>query len=202
MRIIDTQKRDVQTLTNIEPTQRMFRSILPNLGTSITPSASGIAFFVYVGRTTLAMIPKFIEFWLEAGGSGTPHTAEIGLFSTPSAPGRNDQTLTKLTASTLAQSGTEDLIAASPWRLVRRNNSAYTYTVPAGTHLWAGIRTALATNQPNLGGLCQDFSYGLVLATSPGATAFNTGTTWNASRIAVGTYLGTAIAPDLRVTLD
>ena len=207
--IINTQGRDVQEFTHIEPTGRMFRSSLPNLGTSITV-ASGTAYFVYVGRTTQAITPKFIEFWLESqnntGGGG--QTAEMGLFSTPSAPNKNSQTVTKLAAATLTATGTEDLNSGPPQlvRLVRRNNSAFTYSVPAGTYLWAGIRIAMGTNQPMLGGLCQDFSDGLILSTTA-TTALTGAGPWTGSIIlnplgGVPFYLFTPFAPDLRVTLD
>lgn len=209
MRIIDNQGRDVQSLTNIERFGRILRSTLPNIGTSIT-TVSGTAYFVYMGRTTQAITPKFIEFWLEsqssAGGGG--QTAEVGLFSTPSAPNRSTQTVTKLSAVALTALGTEDLNSFAPQlvRLVRRNNTAFTYSVPAGIHLWAGIRIAMTTNQPSLGGLCQDFSNGLILYT-PAAGVLTGAGPWTGAIIpnplgGVPFYLSTPFAPDLRLTLD
>ena len=73
--------------------------------------------------------------------------------------------------------------------------------MPAGTHLWAGIRTAMGTSQPALAGLCMDFSEGRVLSTASAGALTDQGL-WTGAIIALGAYLNTAIAPDLRVTLD
>ena len=71
----------------------------------------------------------------------------------------------------------------------------------AGTHLWAGLRTAMGTSQPAVAGLCMDFSEGLILSAA-GAGDLTSGTSWSGVRISIPAYLNTAIAPDLRVTLD
>ena len=85
---------------------------------------------------------------------------------------------------------------------VKRNSSALAGAyVQAGTHLWAGIRTAMTTNQPALAGLCMDFSEGLVLSSTETGLLTDDGP-WTGSLISVGTYLNNAVAPDLRITLD
>jgi hypothetical protein len=60
----------------------------------------------------------------------------------------------------------------------------------------------MATTQPALGGLCMDFSQGLALSTASAGVLTGAGP-WTGAIISVtGIYLNTAIAPDLRITLD
>jgi len=169
----------------------MLSSPLPNVATAITP-VNGTAYFVYLGRTTVEFTPKYVEFYVNTAGSGS-QTAEVGLFSSTSPPNKGSLSLSKLVStgsvSSLTSTG------------VKRNTSAFSTSVPAGTHLWAGIRTAMATNQPALAGLCMDFSQGRVLSTASAGALTGAGP-WTGAIISLGMYLNTAITPDLRVTLD
>jgi hypothetical protein len=160
---------------------------------------SNTAYFVYLGCTTKVLIVKFVEFYVNTNGSGA-QTAELGLFTTTDPPNKTNQGtggIIKLTAD-----GTLDSLTTTG---LKRNTTAFNggngYAVPAGTHLWAGIRTAMATTQPALGGLCMDYSQGLVLSTAAAGVLTGAGP-WTGSIIALGTYLNSAIAPDLRITLD
>jgi hypothetical protein len=178
--------------TGLDSAPRIFLSRLPNVATAIT-LVSNTAYFVYIGRTTQALTVKYVEFFVNTNGSGD-QTAEVGLFSSPSAPNKSNQSLTKLAAT-----GTVDSLTTTG---VKRNTSSFNHSVAAGTHLWAGIRTAMATTQPALAGLCMDFSQGLALTTASAGVLTAAGP-WTGSLIPVGgTYLNTAIAPDLRITLD
>lgn len=174
---------------------RVLQSRLPNVATTITLT-SNTAYFVYLGRTIRDITVKFVEFYVNNSGSGTQN-AEVGLFSTPASPNKAGQTLTKLIAD-----ATLDALNSGG---VKRNTTAFNsgsgYVVPAGTHLWAGIRTAMTTNQPSLSGLCMDFSEGLVLSKTT-AGALTASSSFAGSVVTPGTYLNTALAPDLRVTLD
>jgi hypothetical protein len=201
MKIIDSYGQDVsKAVADACPPGRILQSRLPNVATAIT-LANSTAYFVYLGCTTKVLDVKFVEFYANLNGSGA-QTAEVGLFSSDDPPKKADQTVYKLTAD-----GTLDSLTTTG---LKRNtngfNSGSGYVVPAGTHLWAAIRTAMATTQPALAGLCMDFYQGLVLSTgSSGALTGNgpnNNGTWNGARIALGSYLNTAIAPDLRIMLD
>jgi len=175
-------------------------SRLPNVATAITPANNNTAYFVYVGRNTEAIVVKYVEFYVSTKGTGT-QTAEVGLFSTPSAPNKNNQTVTKLVAD-----GTLTSLTAAD-KVVARNSAAFNsgagYIVPAGTHLWAGMRTAMGTNQPGLAGLCMDYQEGMVLSNTAANALTGTGP-WTGSIITqpASYYLNTPLAPDLRITLD
>ena len=171
---------------------RLFFSALPNVGTTIT-LASGTAYFVYVGRPMQAIIPQFVNFNVSTAGAGG-QTAEVGLFSTPKPPSKGTgQTVTKLFATNIVNSLTT--VGFS------RNTNAFTYIVPAGTNLWAGLRTAMATTQPTMPGLCMDYNEGLILMAA-GAGPLNAGTSWSAVTINPGALISAALAPDLRISLD
>jgi hypothetical protein len=175
----------------VEQTERYFRSMLPNDLAGIV-SISGTAYAVYVGRTTVTMTPKHVYMWLSALGSGT-QTAEIGLFSSPAAPSRAGQTLTKLVAT-----GTVDGLISVGTTGVKGNTSAFSTSVAAGTYLWGVFRVANATTQPTIFALTQDNSQGNVLSVT-GASALTSMTT---QAFALITASAGAMCPDLIVTLD
>lgn len=168
-------------------TQRVFKSRLTEGGTFLT--ISGTAYYVYMGKTTQDITPKFVEFHITTAGAGTD-TKEVGLFSTPNAPSKSNQTLTKLVATGTVDSGTTTG--------VKRNTTAFTTLIPAGTHLWAAFRGALATTQITAVGLANDMSQGHILTTTGGGAL--TGVTTAAGTIPT---LATATnCPALRVTMD
>ena len=174
-------------LTNIESdeTQNIFFSRLP-YGTTIA-CVSGTAYFVYLGRTVQAITPKFVEFYVTGAGAGT-QTAEVGFFSTPAAPNKAAQTVSKLVST-----GTVNSLTATG---VCRNTSAFATSIPAGTHVWAGIRTAMATTQPTIAGLVNDYAQGHVLSTAGSGALTGTGT-WTGALITTAAP-GTAQCPELR----
>jgi hypothetical protein len=182
---------DTRLLTTIDSPNRVFSSLLPNVATGITLT-SGTAYFVYLGRTVAALTPKYVEFYVNTAGTGA-QTAEVGFFSSPNAPNKGALSLTKLVST-----GTVDALTSGG---VKRNTSAFATSVPAGTHLWAGIRTAMATTQPAISGLCMDFSQGRVLSTASAGALTGTGP-WTGAIVAIPLYLNTAICPDLRGVLD
>jgi hypothetical protein len=182
---------DARLLTTVDRGSRVFSSPLPNVATALT-TVSGTGYFVYLGRTATALTPKHVEFFVSTAGTGA-QTAEVGFFSTPNAPNKASQTLTKLVST-----GTVDALTSTG---VKRNTSAFATSVPAGTHLWAGVRTAMATAQPQISGLCMDFSQGRVLSTASAGVLTAAGP-WTGAIISNPSYLSTAMCPDLRGVLD
>jgi hypothetical protein len=152
-------------------------------------TASGQAYFVYMGRTTQAFVAKHVEFYVSTGGAGG-QTAEVGLFSTPLAPNKAGQTLTKIVAS-----GTLSALTGTG---IMRNTTAFTETVPSGTHLWAGLRIAMVTTQPICRWLSYDFLQGVCIETV-GAAALTGAGPWTGT---VPNIVNGAVTVDLRVVLD
>jgi hypothetical protein len=150
---------------------------------------SGTAYFVYLGMTTSPFVAKFVEFHVSTGGSGA-QTAEVGFFSSSVSPNKANQSLSKIIST-----GTVDSLTSTG---VERNTNAFTNTIPAGTHLWAGIRTAMATTQPTLWGLAIDMGQGQILSTASAGALTGTGP-WTGAIITAST---SGICPDLRGTLN
>ena len=193
MKIIDSRGIDLYDRNELiaEPTAMIFRSRLPNVGTEIQ-LVSGTAYFVYVGRTTQPIVPVAVEFYVSTPGAGS-NSVEVGLFSTPEAPNKAGQSLTKLAAI-----GTADIDSLLSAGVKSNSNLAFGYSVPAGTYLWAGIHTASYSTQPRLAGLCQDYGEGLALSTSSAGVLTGSGP-WAGSLIAPTPYWNSPIAPDLRL---
>ncbi len=165
--------------------QRCLRSGLAGVGNFT--AASGRAYFIYLGKTTkeitLARVVYFIQIVADSG----TQTAEFGYFSTPSAPNRASQILTKIAAT-----------AALGLTSLKTQTTALSAVISAGTHLWVAYRGALATTQPTFRGLGYDFLDGSCLITSS-AMALTSGTTYTGT---VPTDATGATAPDLSATLD
>ncbi len=172
---------------SIAQIQRVYRSTLSNSSAFLL--VSGTAYFVYLGQVVTAATPKFVEFYVSTIGAGA-QTAEVGLFSSPAAPSKAGQSLTKLVST-----GTVDALTGLG---VKRNTSAFATSVTAGTHLWAGIRTAMATTQPTIQALYLDMAQGQVLSLAAAGSLTGAGP-WAGAIIAASTA---AICPDLRATLD
>jgi hypothetical protein len=122
------------------------------IGTSVA-LASGTAYFSYLGYVSFPFTPKHLGFHMNAAGTGA-QTAELGLFSSPGSPNRAAMTLTKLIADAVVDS----LTAAGP--LIRRNTNPWATLIPAGTHLWGGLRVAMAATQPTIGAVGGDMLQG------------------------------------------
>jgi hypothetical protein len=175
-------------LAGLDVDSRVFRSRLSNHATAFL-MVSGTSYFVYVGRTTAAITPKFVELHVATIGAGA-QTAELGLFSTPLGPNKAAQSLTKLVS-------TATIGALTSLGMVR-NTSAFAASVPAGTHLWAGVRTAMATTQPSPVALAYDMAQGSVLSAAASGVLTGAGP-FSGAIIAASTA---QICPDLRVTMD
>jgi hypothetical protein len=182
---------DARLLTMVDSRSRVWTSLLPNVATAIT-LVSSTAYFVYLGRTVTGLTPKYVEFYVNSAGSGA-QTAEVGFFSSANSPNKGAQSLTKIVST-----GTVDALNTSG---VKRNTAAFSTSVATGTHLWAGIRTAMATAQPAIMGLCMDWSQGRILSTA-GAGVLTAAGPWTGAIIAVAAYQNLAVCPDLRGVLD
>jgi len=169
-------------------TQRVFTSCLaPGAAGFLLISAT--AYFIYLGRTKKAITPKYIEFHVSTIGAGT-QTAEVGFFSTPVAPNKAAQSVSKLVST-----GTVDALTATG---VKRNTTAFATSIPAGTHLWAGIRAVMVTTQPTIWGLGIDMAQGRILSLAS-ATVLTGAGPWAGAIIVAETGM---VCPDLRGTMD
>ena len=171
-------------------TQRILMPPLAHHGTLHTfLTISGTAYYTYIGRMTRDITAKYVEFQVTTAGAGG-QTAEVGLYSTPNPPNKGAQTLTRLAAT-----GTVDSLTATG---VKRNTASFNQLVPAGTHLWAAMRTAMATTQPTCGGVASDMSQGHILTTTGGGALTGVSSA-SGALVAVATV---TTAPYLTVTLD
>lgn len=177
---------------NVAPpnSQRRFRSAWADDAGSNIMTADQLI-MVYCGYTVRSVICKHVDMYVGVAGVGA-QTAEVGLFSSPSAPNKGNQTLTCLVAS-----GTLDSLTTTG---TKRNTTAFNagagYTVPAGTHLWAGFRTNMATTQPQMSRLLSGMKDGSVLQTNTAGVI-----------TATNTYAGTVLIdgtqpPNLHICMD
>lgn len=146
------------------------------------------AYWIYIGYFPVATTVTNIEVYVTAGGSGG-QTAEFALATSTTPPNRGSLTLTKLAAT-----GTLGSLTSS--NTVVRNTNSFAQAVSAGTHLWAGMRTAMATTQPAIAAVTGDYSDGTILTTAtPGALTGNG--PWTGALV---TAANSAQGPNMRVT--
>lgn len=155
---------------------RILRGALEETETSAAPTGAQ-AYFMYVGLTTRACTPKHVAVRVTGLGIGT-QVAGCGFFSTPSPPNKGGQTVTKIVASMSMDS----MIASNG---VKRNTSAFTTEIAAGTHLWMGFMVDFgAGTLPNFRQSLGDWAQGNFLVTAS-ATAFDSASTWTGALPAV-----------------
>lgn len=153
---------------------------------------TNVAYWVYQGYFPTAVTTAKIAFHIVTAGVGA-QTAEMALASSAAAPNRAaTQVLTKIAGGAIG-GGVINLASAT-------GIQAFTLagTIPAGTHLWAGIRTAMATDQPTLLARANDFGQGIVRSTAAAGALTGAGP-WTASSISQAL---TAQCPILSVTKD
>lgn len=159
-------------------------SDLPTIAGAVT--TTGVAYWVYLGRTTRDIVAHFVEFTVSVIGAGA-QVAEVALCSSPSAPSRAGLTLTKLAAA----DGVDTLVTTG----VKRNTTDFNASIPVGTHLWAGLRTAMAVTQPTLPGLTLDMAQGRAQSTAAAGSLTGPGPFYGSIIAAAITWQ----APDLRL---
>lgn len=139
--------------------QRAHYSTLARVTANANASTSGTAYWVYVGYIQIDKLFQGISMQ-QTGQATTVQTAEYALASTPVAPMRAGQILTKLVAT----SSVSDMLAGAT--SVVRPLAGLNTVVPAGTHLWCGFRQAMNTTQALFEGLFEDMGQGALLVTA------------------------------------
>lgn len=154
------------------------------LGSGTLALVSGTAYFVFLGRVTTTFTPAYINAMCQTVGTST-QTAELGFFSTPAYPTYNtSQSLTKIVA-------TGSITSLTSGTGVKRNSSAFSTSITAGTFLWGGMRTAMAGNQPTMNALNRDYARGNVLTTVTAGALTGTGP-WTGAVVAASVSTGEA----------
>lgn len=171
-------------------TDRVFPPKIPFNTAAAISATSQTAYFVYLGKTVNAFIPKYARFLVITGG--TESAAEVGFFSSPTAPSAASQTLTKLVSGTVTTSFTNGTVT--------KNTSAMATSIAAGTFLWAGFLVT-ATVAPTLGAVVGDLNTGMTATLAMGANTF-AGTATYATTITTDVGIGTNQAPYLVASLD
>lgn len=179
---------------NYWDTLRVLEPLRANaLGDFVLTSARTYA--VYIGYFSSTKVIKYVEFVFNTNGAGT-QTAEVALASSPLAPNKTAQTLTKLSAD-----GTLDDLTTGATDVKRNTtalNSGSGYTVAAGTHVWALIRTAMGTTQPRLIGSNLSWGHGYCMT----ADAVGALTSMTTASFSPATGSGTVECPYLVLTMD
>lgn len=134
--------------------ERTFQSQLSAGGGNLL-CINDTAYFVFLKRLEFTCTPKYVRFLVRVVGGGA-QTAEVGLFSSQSPPNAG-----ALDLMPIAVTGTVDALNGLG---MKRNTNPFTTEIPAGTYVWAGIRTAMAGAQPTLAGLSFDLGTGQILA--------------------------------------
>lgn len=149
------------------------------------------AYWQYLGYFPAATTIKRVRFHIVTSGVGT-QAAEVLIGSTPAAPNRAAQVVTKIAAQAIA---TLDLTAVTG---LQTNDSDINAAIPAATHAWVGIRTAMSVTQPILLAVANDMGQGEVLSTATAGVLTAAGPFTGATI----TSALTAIAPLLTATKD
>lgn len=168
--------------------ERILRPMLPQLTSGFT-LISGTAYFLYMGKLARTTTFNKVRVVVKTGGTGA-QTAEFGIFSSPAEPSRAGQSITKIVST-----GTVgDLTTTGQ----KTNTSAFAQSVAAGTHVWAGVRTALASTQPQFAMVFGDKDQGRILELA-GSGALTGAGPW-AGGIITDTAQG--LGPDIEITID
>lgn len=124
------------------------------------PLTSGTAYWAYVGYWPIAgAVGNFVRFRVQTAGAGA-QTAEVAIATSPLAPNGGGQTLTKLVAN-----GTLDSLTAVGTG-EKKNTVSMATVIPAGSHVWVGLRTAMAVTQPTVWAVAADNACGRILSTA------------------------------------
>lgn len=111
------------------------------------------AYFVYLGKTVRQISAAKVRLQVTGAGVGAG-ASEAALYSSGSPPSRTSPlTLTKLAFATT------DVVTSTGVKA----SGALATTVNPGVHLWAAWRTNLATTQPTVIGVANDFGDGQVM---------------------------------------
>lgn len=168
-------------------------------------SAAGVAYWIYLGQLAEDIIVgatgSDVALHCTTVGAGT-QAAEAALASTPSAPKKSSQVLTRLASSNsfltlTAGTGLKKLTTSLKF-------GGAQVGIANGTHMWIGARFLMGTTQPIFWSLAGDRLNGEIL-TTPAATITGLGVTLDTFTTLTGSLIAAAItaqAPDLQFTLD
>lgn len=177
--------------------QVIFSSSLPTIGGAAL--ITGVAYWIYVGRIGPNQPLNFVELAVTTAAVGA-QVAEAAIAVSTAAPNKAAQSLTCVAAGAI----TADLTAGTG---VFRNATAFAWNTTFGSttsalgsgtavHVWCGVRTAMATTQPQVFGLTCDMSQGQILSTAA-AGVLAAGTTYTGALIA---HAVTWQGPQLRLS--
>ena len=153
-------------LVSLQANRRILVSDLADVNGQDYRPGSGVAYWVYLGFVEKSITIKKIRLFVQSAGSGA-QTAEVGLASTPTAPNGGDQTLTKIYGASVVS----DLTTGGGTVKTETLNQV----IAARTHLWAGVRTAMASTQPLFRGFVLAWNDGRVLEVDAGGALTGTG---------------------------
>lgn len=114
------------------------------------------AYWVYVGQAVKSFTLNKIRGHVSTGGTGA-QTAEMAVATSSSAPNGAAVTLTVVAVSGSLDDLTGTGVLGSP---------DLSYAVDPSTHIWLGVRTNMASTQPQFYGHTFDASRGEILITS------------------------------------
>ena len=157
-------------------------------GLTFVPS-DGTGYFTYLGVVPDDLTYAQLRLYVTAIGVGV-QTCEFGFFSTPLAPNRAGQTLTKIVAS-----GSVDSMLSTG---LKTNSTPFAVAEAAGAHLWGSARFSFTLGLPTVSAVANDMAQGCVLlAVACGAL---TGLTTVAGTVPAASLLG--LSPDFLATVD
>lgn len=165
--------------------KRVYRSTLPQPGT-LTLS-SDVAYWIYCGIAEDDLTTARIRYFVAVVADSGTQTAEVAIASTPLGPCGAAQVLTKLGAASMLG-----------LTVLKNGNTPLAVSIPKGTHVWIGTRSAHATTRPTFRGLGYDYGDGSLLKTNTAGALTGSGP-WTGAVVADAT---TATAPDLSICLD
>ncbi|MCI4340173.1 MAG: hypothetical protein L3J73_02755 [Thermoplasmata archaeon] len=159
--------------------------VLPPLDGQFDTNTGGIlnddtAYWLYLGRLSAPATIASIRFVLNTSGVGTS-VGEVALASSPSGPTGASAVLTKIFAAA---------IAANLSAVTGLVTEVLSQVVPAGTHLWVGIRTHMSVTQPVFFETVRSFGDGRCLKTA-GSGALTGAGPWTGT--VVGVFTGTEV---------
>lgn len=168
-------------IVGLEASTRVFTPQLVNHGAVAGgfTLVSGKAAWCYLGRMPATGVIPYVKVWLKTAAAGVT-ALEIGLFSGTDGPNSAGRTMTLIEATgTMSGSFT----AGSG---IRHNNAAFTTSIPAGTHVYAGVYETASAGGAEVKGCGNAFGSGALLSLA-GAASFTGGTTtWAAAVVAEG----------------
>jgi hypothetical protein len=176
----------------VAPLQRIFPPTpqLVTVGTIALVSNTG--YFCYIGKVEKTTTFARVQFQVTGAGNAAA-TNEVALFSSPNAPNATVQTLTRL-----AGSGVQTSTGSTG---IKSNVTSMAVSIVQGTHLWAGIRSAILGVQPTCVGLSYDMLGGAVF-TKATVNALTNVANATISSLVIPAFSTGTIAPSVRVTLD